>query len=223
MCSGSTASGVAAAAEGIAAILFHLSSPDPAMATLMLPLVLILVRNVIPFDQPDQPGCVPTTTLSALQLLSRDLRRVKEDAFALEQRLDQALDDERQPPKNSQEDRELEEGEQAQAPAKQAQLGGNAGREGRLSGKGGGIDEEKGEKKEAKQRWNDVSVRARHEGVGEAHDQVYEEDARRDGEGVTRLSERDARDGSFGEDGVRATVDEEVDFVGEDDEENVWQ
>lgn len=148
---------------------------------------------------------------------------MKEDAFALEQRLDQALDDERQHQKNSQEGRELEEEEQAQAPAKQAQLEGNAGRKGRFSGEGGGMDEEDGEEVEAKRRWNDVSVRARHEDVEEAHDQVFEEDVRRDYEGEARLSERDARGNSLEEDDVRPTVNEEVDFVGEDDEENVWQ
>lgn len=150
---------------------------------------------------------------------------MKEDAFALEQRLDQALDDERQHQKNSQEAWELEEEEQAQAnQAKQAQLEGNANQEDRFGGERGGMDEEDGEEEEvANRRWDDAPARARHEDVEEAHDQVLEEELRRDEEGDARLSEGDARGGSLEEDDVRATGNEEVDFVGEDEEENVWQ
>lgn len=146
---------------------------------------------------------------------------MKGDAFALEQRLDQALEEERLNQKNSQEARELE-GEELQ----QAQLEGNAGREGRFSGEGAGMGEEHREEEEANKRWDDVPIRARHEDVEEAHQQVLEEEVRHDEEGEARLSERDdARVGSFEEDDVPATVSvsDEVDFVGEDDEENVWQ
>lgn len=150
---------------------------------------------------------------------------MKEDAFALEQRLDQALDDERQHQKNSQEAWELEEEEQAQAQAqaRQAQLEGNAGQEDRFDGERGGMDEEDGEEEVANRRWDDAPARARHEDVEEAHGQVFEEGVRRDEEGDARLSERDARGGSLEEDDVRATGNEEVDFVGEDDEDNVWK
>lgn len=152
--------------------------------------------------------------------MSRDLRRVKEDAFALEQRLDQALEEERRYQKASQEAWELEE--EGQARVKHVELEGNTGREDRLSGEGAAMDAEDGEEK-AKKRWDDVSFRAQHEDVEEAHEQDFEEEVIRDEEGEDQLPEHDAHGGSFEEDDGRATVNSDVDFVGEDDEDNVWQ
>lgn len=52
---------MATTVEEIAVILVppNLSGPCYYMATLTLPVVLIRgVRNVLPFDEPDRPGCV---------------------------------------------------------------------------------------------------------------------------------------------------------------------
>ncbi|CAM9537152.1 unnamed protein product [Ectocarpus sp. 6 AP-2014] len=162
-----------------------------------------------------------------LQLLTRDLERVKGDAFALEQRLDQALEEERLNQKAPQEQETQESFGEAQDVARrdsddnaneaveaqdeQASYGGDTG------------GEVQDDDDDAEQQ--DLPLRAQEHGeAAESTPDVELEDDRSVSGGGEERGEADApeqRGSGTGGDVVES--DQEADFVGEDEEDNVWQ
>ncbi|CAM9408463.1 unnamed protein product [Ectocarpus sp. 12 AP-2014] len=164
-----------------------------------------------------------------LQLLTRDLERVKGDAFALEQRLDQALEEERLNQKASREqetqdsfggaqdvtrrDSDENADEAVEEQDEQASYGDDT----------GGEVQDDDDDGDAEQQ--DFPLRAQEHGeAAESTLDVELQDERSVGGGGEERGEDDApeqRGSGAGGDVVES--DQEADFVGEDEEENVWQ
>lgn len=186
---------------------------------------------------------------SLVQLLSRDLGRVKEDAFALEQRLDQALEEDRLNREALEEER-ADQTPTLQAEQEREQEQGRRGSEGlptstvqgeeygtRSVGEYGGGDDG--------QAWNgnDMAFHAQQHGGGYG---VPPFEAERHEYAAEAMPQRGAQDEEVVVDDGRAEVsgasheygggghvdegsvgvgseEQEADFVGEDEEDNVWQ
>ncbi|CAM9785312.1 unnamed protein product [Ectocarpus sp. 4 AP-2014] len=162
-----------------------------------------------------------------LQLLMRDLERVKGDAFALEQRLDQALEEERLNQKASQ-DQETQEsfGEPQDVARRNSDDNANEAVEEQDEQASYGDDtggEVQDDDDDAEQQ--DFPLRAQEHGdAAESTLDVELQDERSVGGGGEEKGEDDApeqRGSGAGGDVVES--DQEADFVGEDEVDNVWQ
>lgn len=170
-----------------------------------------------------------------LQLLSRDLRRVADDAFALEQRLDQGLEEERLNQQASQErldqqasherlDETLQEAPEGlegawREPDEDLPTSTEVAQRDE--------DEDDDEEEEAK-AWSNSNgasfLAQQHEDAAEItppqrefHDEGGEVE-----DGMAGVSATPDQGGGGGGDSGAAS-EQEVDFVGEDEEDNVWQ
>lgn len=161
------------------------------------------------------------------QLLTRDLERVKGDAFALEQRLDQALEEERLNQNASQEQETQESFGEAQDVARRdSDDNANEAVEEQDEQASYGDDtggEVQDDDDDAEQQ--DLPLRAQEHGeAAESALDVELQDERSVSGGGEERGEGDApeqRGSGAGGDVVES--DQEADFVGEDEEDNVWQ
>lgn len=163
------------------------------------------------------------------QLLTRDLERVKGDAFALEQRLDQALEEERLNHKASLEQEAQEPFGEAQDVARQDDNDYNANEvvaeQDEQAGYGDDFSVHVRDNEDDAVQQQDLPFRAQEHGdaVESTLDEEFQNEGSVSGGGEAR-GEGDAPEqhGSGGGGDV-VESDQEADFVGEDEEDNVWQ
>lgn len=144
------------------------------------------------------------------KLLSRDLRRVRDDAFVQEQRLDQALEEERADQEAFRETRQLQQ--EAQRIADEQGGGPARAADEQDSSPADAVWEEE------VTRGDDVVVASPADEAADAAGQAVEPWGEEKAEGYF-----EDRGMGFSGYGVALDGEGDVDFVGEDEEDNVWQ
>lgn len=138
------------------------------------------------------------------QLLMRDLKRVRSDAFDLERRLDEVLEEQRLQQESRQEAERLEQERKAAA---EEQASSEDMEE--------GVWEEGRDDATSSQ---EVDIPGAAAAEGRQEEEEYEP---KGFDGERRFEESGAM--GFDHDGFEKPRDDEVDFVGDDEEENVWK
>ncbi|CAM9550222.1 unnamed protein product, partial [Ectocarpus fasciculatus] len=165
------------------------------------------------------------------QLLTRDLERVKGDAFALEQRLDQALEEERLNQKASQEQASHEQETQepfgeAQDVTRRDDIADDVVTEQDEQASYG--DDTGGHVQDDEDGAEQQGLPFRAQGHGNAAESTLDEEFQNErsamvGGGEERGEGEAPEQRGIGAGGDDVESDQEADFVGEDEEDNVWQ